>query len=160
MGFSIRVPAQSAGVDGRDRKLRAMVSARVRSHASIRPSALNGTPRPKPKKQSASSDGAPSPAQKFRIDAWPALMTRELLAGYTSISTHTLAKICPVSPLDIGANCVRFSRTDVDRWLATLSPRSLTKLQGEAAPSESLPVVDEAQAALDRVRARALGRRE
>lgn len=158
MGFSTRVPVQSATVEGRDRQLRAMVSARVRSHSSIRPSALNNAPRPKPKKQSTSSAEAP-PAQKLRIEAWPALMTREHLSGYTSLSTHTLKKICPVSPLDIGANCVRFSRTDVDRWLATLSPRSLTRLQGEAATSEPLPVVDEALAALDRVRARALGKR-
>jgi hypothetical protein len=56
-------------------------------------------------------------------DAWPALMTREQVCAYLSIGAATFAKICPVAPLDLGANVLRWSRVQIDAWVAKVPPR-------------------------------------
>lgn len=68
-------------------------------------------------------------------DAWPALMTREMACAYTLVCPATFAKICPVAPLDLGANVLRWSRSDLDVWIAN-SRRRLPSAQkpGQDAP--------------------------
>jgi hypothetical protein len=56
-------------------------------------------------------------------DAWPALMTRDMVAAYTMMSMSTLLKVCPVAPVDLGAGIVRYRRDDLDAWIKTLLPR-------------------------------------
>lgn len=59
-------------------------------------------------------------------EAWPALLTREQLCAYLGgMSDPTVRKICPVAAVDLGANVLRYRRTEVDGWLAGLRHRGL-----------------------------------
>ena len=77
-------------------------------------------------------------------EAWPLLLTREQLRAYLGgMSEPTLAKICPVRPVDLGAQLLRYNRLHIDAWVATLPPRLLQAVasgQDEAAPAA--PVLD------------------
>lgn len=95
-------------------------------------------------------------------DTWPALLSRDQLCAYIGVGAETITRICPVRPLDLGANLVRYSRQQVDEWVATLPPRLMMSRRAQG-DTEEVPVVVEetsetrAEAALDRVRARAGG---
>jgi len=100
-------------------------------------------------------------------DAWPALLSREQLRAYLGgICDATLRKVCPVAPLDLGANVVRYRRRDVDAWLDRLPERVLRRLlagaqdsaQPESAAAANDPP-DRPLSAVDRARARAAGKR-
>ncbi len=54
---------------------------------------------------------------------WPALLTSEQLCDYLGIGLGTLAKICPVQPLDLGVRLVRYNRCNIDRWLESVPAR-------------------------------------
>lgn len=91
------------------------------------------------------------------LSAWPALLTKQQLETYLGASWATLAKVCPVAPIDIGANLLRFSRAQIDAWVASLPAKarkgrlaaiSTANLQPEADP-------DHRAAALAAVRERA-----
>ncbi|MGO4687224.1 helix-turn-helix transcriptional regulator [Brevundimonas sp. 2YAF1] len=90
--------------------------------------------------------------------AWPLLLNKQQLASYLGMSGSTLAKICPVAPIDVGANLVRYSRTQIDEWVATLPARGGNGRQDVLQRTE--PATDEATRdrrhdALSRVAARA-----
>jgi hypothetical protein len=92
-------------------------------------------------------------------DAWPALMTRDMVAAYTMMSVSTLLKVCPVAPVDLGAGIVRYRRDDLDVWIRTL-PLRLPRV-ARAAPYTAdgdaayLSTADERRAlALERARRR------
>lgn len=95
-------------------------------------------------------------------ETWPALLSRDQLCAYIGVGADTITRICPVRPLDLGANLVRYSRQQVDEWVATLPPRLMMSRRAQG-DTEEVPVVVEetsetrAEAALDRVRARAGG---
>lgn len=61
-----------------------------------------------------------APPRDDRLPAWPALLSKTQLEAYVGVSWATLLKICPVPPVDIGANLVRFSRAQIDEWLSSL----------------------------------------
>lgn len=64
--------------------------------------------------------------------AWPLLLTRQQLRAYLGgICDATLRKICPVAPVDLGANVVRYRRDQIDAWSNTLRPR-LRPMEGDA----------------------------
>lgn len=91
-------------------------------------------------------------------EAWPALLSRDQLCAYIGVSADTLAKICTVRPLDLGANLTRYNRTQIDSWLETLPPRLMIAPQARdkaAAFLEDETAVCRTDAALSRVRARA-----
>jgi hypothetical protein len=93
-------------------------------------------------------------------EAWPALLSREQLCAYAGgISDATLRKVCPVRPVDLGANVLRYRRAEADAWLASLPHRGALRVveEGEhdAAPSAS---TDRPSAAVERAKARAAGR--
>lgn len=99
---------------------------------------------------------------------WPAMLNRTELCEYTGVSWRTLKNVLTVRPVDMGANVVRYSRVQVDEWVASLPPRLLsTKKQNDGADedagthaedTEGGPVLESrVEAALDRVRARAGG---
>lgn len=69
--------------------------------------------------------------------AWPALLTIEQLRVYLGgMSEPTLRKICPVPPIALGAQLVRYNRTHIDAWIATLPPRLLHVVaSGQDAPA-------------------------
>lgn len=97
-------------------------------------------------------------------EAWPTLLSREQLCAYVGVSAATITRICPVRPLDMGASLVRYSRAQIDEWVATLPPRLMVAHgASEAAtvgPTGSLPeevAESRPESALDRVRARAGG---
>lgn len=57
------------------------------------------------------------------VGQWGALLSRSELCEYLALSPATLTKVCPVYPIDLGVNLVRWRRTDVDAWLSTLMSR-------------------------------------
>lgn len=59
-------------------------------------------------------------------EAWPLLLSREQLRAYLGgIGDATLRKVCPIAPVDLGANVLRYYRAEVDAWVAGLSHRGL-----------------------------------
>lgn len=87
-------------------------------------------------------------------EAWPALLSREQLRAYLGgICDATLRKVCPVPPLDLGANVLRYRKAEVDRWLESC-PARLPKSVGDeqdAPPAAN----DRPMSAVERARARA-----
>jgi len=73
-------------------------------------------------------------------EAWPALLSREQLRAYLGgICDATLRKICPVAPIDLGANVLRYRKADVDRWLEARPQRTLRLV---AEPEQHAPPAD------------------
>ncbi len=93
-------------------------------------------------------------------EAWPRLLSREQLCGYLGVCPATLTKICPVPPVALGANVVRWNRVQIDAWLDALPPR----LQKSAEPEQDAPPVDapalygRALSPVEKARARAVRR--
>jgi hypothetical protein len=57
-------------------------------------------------------------------EAWPLLLTREQACAFLGgISEGTFLKVCPVPPIDLGANVVRYRRGELEAWVAALSHR-------------------------------------
>lgn len=96
-------------------------------------------------------------------EAWPLMLSRDQLRAYLGgMAEDTLLSICPVAPLDIGVNLVRYFRPAIDAWAATLGPRIRPALreaapssQDAAAPAEVQDAATRLSDSLDRVRARA-----
>ncbi len=83
------------------------------------------------------------------------LLSREQLCGYLGVCAATLAKVCPVAPVDLGANVVRWNRTQIDAWIGGLPPR----LRGDSHESHDEPVAAEpAELAGDERRSNAVER--
>jgi hypothetical protein len=59
------------------------------------------------------------------------------------MAEETLAKICPVAPVDLGANILRYSRLQIDAWAATLRPRGPRLLQDDSRRGQDATVPDE-----------------
>ena len=57
-------------------------------------------------------------------DAWPLLLSREQVCAYLGISPDTFSKVCPVPPVDMGAQVVRYHRWQIEAWANALPPRS------------------------------------
>ena len=103
-------------------------------------------------------------------NAWPAMLSRDQLCAYIGVSEATLIKICPVTPRDLGANVVRYSRLDVDAWIESLPPRLVGSKKRRlpepgsesqdklAADTDAAIDLDRPTNALERVRGRAQGR--
>lgn len=92
-------------------------------------------------------------------DAWPALLTREQLCAYLGgMADPTVRKICPVAAVDLGANVLRYRRSEIDAWLGTLHHRGLRVApDGE---QDAPTVANDAPAGMtpaERARARAMG---
>lgn len=94
-------------------------------------------------------------------NAWPLLMRMETALAYLdNMDERTFKKICPVRPVDLGANVLRYARPDLDAWAAGLDHR-LPKTQPAVndMPAKSAPPIEElsaidAMSSLDKVRAR------
>ena len=96
-------------------------------------------------------------------DAWPLLLSRDQACAYLGVSASTLFRVCPVAPVDLGANVLRYHRPEIDAWVATLPPRLPKHLQADTDHSndddprlEDQPE-DRRQSAVERARQRALG---
>jgi predicted DNA-binding transcriptional regulator AlpA len=97
-------------------------------------------------------------------DAWPGLLDREQLCAYVGIGDQTLMRILPVRPVDLGIGVVRWSRVQIDHWIAGLPPRlragrnSTQDMTAPAAPADiQQDMADQRRReAVERVRARAL----
>ena len=98
---------------------------------------------------------------------WPLLLNRDELCEYLGASWRTLKNVLTVRPVDMGANVIRYSRVQIDDWVATLPPRFLASKNQNRADDEAGAKAEHAEegdnaesrieAALDRVRARAGG---
>lgn len=98
---------------------------------------------------------------------WPLLLNRDQLCEYLGASWRTLKNVLTVRPVDMAANVIRYSRVQIDEWVATLPPRLLASKNQNRADKEAgtkdehVEEGDTAEsrieAALDRVRARAGG---
>jgi hypothetical protein len=62
-------------------------------------------------------------AQTRLPEAWPRLLSRSQSAAYCGISESAFARICPVAPLDLGMNVIRYNRRQLDAWIDGLPPR-------------------------------------
>jgi hypothetical protein len=102
-------------------------------------------------------------------DAWPLLLSRVQAAVYLGLSESTLVRICPVAPLDLGANVLRYSRPQLDAWIAGIPPRlphdkppsqdEVMRLANEAHAQAATAAAEERrQAALARAERRGQGR--
>lgn len=88
-------------------------------------------------------------------DAWPALLSRDQLRAYLGgLCDATLRKICPVAPIELGVNVLRYRRVDVDRWLDARPQRGLRVTED---PAQDAPPAanDRPKSAVERARARA-----
>lgn len=96
-------------------------------------------------------------------EAWPALLTQEQAAVYCGVSADSFRRVCTIAPRDMGLNVLRWSRSQLDAWIAGLPPR-LQRAQADEqdAPAEIEPAraaaVERQTDALDKVRARMSGR--
>ena len=95
-------------------------------------------------------------------DAWPLLLSRDQACAYLGVSASTLFRVCPVAPVDLGANVLRYHRPEIDAWVATLPPRLPKHLQADNDHSNDEPRPDDhpedrRQSAVERARQRALG---
>lgn len=112
---------------------------------------------------SRSNNAAPG-HHRYIPDSWPALLSKDQLRAYVGgMSEETLSKVCPVSPVDLGANLLRYPRQQVDAWIADLQPRvgGFRRLPHQPVDlPEEPPIVanDHAERALERVRSRAKGK--
>ncbi len=93
-------------------------------------------------------------------EAWPALLTREKVCAYLGdISVRTLLKVCPVAPIDLGANVVLYDRSRIDAWIADLPlrlPRAKTDGQDDGPDAvEPFAANDRPASAVERARRRA-----
>lgn len=94
-------------------------------------------------------------------EAWPALLSRDQLCAYLGgASDTTVRKVCPVAPVDMGANVLRYRRAEIDAWLASLPHRGLRgRPAGEQDTPDDPPAAnDRPSASVARARARAAGR--
>ncbi len=110
------------------------------------------------------NDHLPVGHPRYVPQAWPALLSKDQLCAYIGVSGGTLVRVCPVRPLDLGANVVRYSREQVDAWLATLPPRMIRpdlpsdeveRQDARATEAANDGAEDRTASALDRVRKRA-----
>ena len=92
-------------------------------------------------------------------DAWPLLLDRELACAYLRISADSFERICPVAPVDLGINLLRWRRPELDAWVAGL-PGRLRRARAEAhaqpvQPPQPVPPADERRlSAVERAKAR------
>lgn len=165
MGSPIRLPAQTCSRDAETDRVHALAthSIRIERQADARVRAaspwLPERPRHDAAERSVQRRSASDP--KYIPEAWPALLSQDVLSAYTGMSKETLGGILTVRPLDLGARCVRYRRTDIDAWLETLPQRGA--LPAPASPSnwqDSPQSGSRTEDGLERVRARAAGRRQ
>lgn len=110
------------------------------------------------------NDHFPAGHPRHIPEAWPKLLSRDQVCAYIGVSAETLAKVCPIAPVNLGANLIRYHRDQVDAWIDTLPPR-LPGLRMPRASVEDAPVArndpepadDRAMDAIERARARARG---
>lgn len=97
---------------------------------------------------------------KYIPEAWPALLSQDLLSAYTGMSKEKLGGILTVHPLDLGARCLRYRRTDIDAWLETLPQRGTVPASASLLGSQDSPQSgSRTEDGLARVIARAAGRK-
>jgi hypothetical protein len=74
------------------------------------------------------------------VGEWPALLSLEQFCEYLDICPTTFYKVCPLQPLDLGANVLRWSRKQADVWIASLPPRLLKAQLANRNMTQSPPV--------------------
>jgi hypothetical protein len=94
-------------------------------------------------------------------DAWPILLGREQLSAFLAISPDTVARICPVAPVDLGVRLLRWRRADIEAWVSgmPLRPR-LGDLTVQFLPPGELAGDERRAGAVERARLRASGVRD
>ncbi|MNS19675.1 hypothetical protein D3C72_513980 [compost metagenome] len=101
--------------------------------------------------QMAQSDTSPQPSVPA---AWPLLLTKEQMSAYLALSWSTIAKVCTVVPVDIGANVIRYNRLEVDEWVAGLPSKAIKRSAPAAVIQPAAEDHRRRQSALDKIRAR------
>ena len=98
----------------------------------------------------------------FLPEAWPRWLRIEQACAYLGgIGEATFRKICPVAPLDMGANVLLYRRAEIDAWELSL-PHRLPRNADPAQSAEPVPqpaANDRPMSAVERARARAAGKR-
>ncbi|MBS0362733.1 MAG: hypothetical protein JSR98_15255 [Proteobacteria bacterium] len=92
-------------------------------------------------------------------DAWPALMRLEVACAYLGdICEDTFRKVCPVWPIDMGANVLVYRKAELDAWEASLPHRRPRGLREAADGGQDAPPAvanDRPMSPVERARARA-----
>lgn len=104
---------------------------------------------------------SPAPVRERQAvpEAWPTLLSREQLCAYVCMPWSTISKVCPVAPVDLGLNVLRYSRQKIDEWVSNLPSRQersapRDRQAGSTVEVAELEVVaDQRMDALDRARA-------
>jgi hypothetical protein len=92
-------------------------------------------------------------------DAWPILLGREQLGAFLAISPDTVARICPVAPVELGVRLLRWRRADIEAWVSgmPLRPR-LGDLTVQFVPPGEMAGDERRAGAVGRAQLRASGR--
>jgi hypothetical protein len=164
MGSPIRLPTQTCSRNTEADRLHALATRSIRierqANGRVRAASpwLPEQPRHNANERSVQRRSPSDP--KYIPDAWPALLSQDVLSAYAGMSKETLGGILTVRPLDLGARCVRYRRTDIDAWLETLPQRGETPASTSPSDSQDSPQSgSRTDDALERVRARTAGRR-
>jgi len=88
---------------------------------------------------------------------WPAMLSRDQLCDSLGVSWYTLKGLLTVSPVDLGANVIRYRRDQIDEWVKSRPPRAARGRRTcpePQAPTAETPEQDSRLLALDRARQR------
>jgi predicted DNA-binding transcriptional regulator AlpA len=72
-------------------------------------------------------------------EAWPALLSRPQVCAYVGMSWESLSRTCPVPPVALGVNLLRWRRADIDDWISGLPSRLQNAAQAEGQEGRSSP---------------------
>ena len=64
-------------------------------------------------------------------EAWPALLSKTQVCAYVGMSWDSLSRTCPVPPVALGVNLLRWRRADIDGWISGLPSRLQSTPQAE-----------------------------
>lgn len=164
MGSPIRLPTQECSRTAEADRLRALASRSIRIERQADGRVRAASPwLPEQRRHNAHERIVQrrSPSDpKYIPDAWPALLSQDVLSAYTGMSKEVLGGILTVRPLDLGARRILYRRTDIDAWLETLPQRGEIHAPASAPDlQDGLQSRSRAEDALERVRARTEGRR-
>ena len=100
------------------------------------------------RKVQAAGEGRP-----VSLPGWPLMLTRAELCQYLGVSWSTLKRVLTVAPVDMGANVIRYSRDQIDAWVASRPALGRARPRARAPRIEEIPS-DCAADALERARRR------
>lgn len=89
------------------------------------------------------------------LPSWPRLLSLDDLCLYLGVCARTCRKICPVPPLDLGVNLLRWDRLRIDEWVDSCPLRHRPdRNSGDAPANSNDSAIERTANAVENVRAR------